>query len=117
MSILDTIDNAIADWDLSADAMRWTPEPTATPGHAASGSDIVRFAESCGLALDAWQRAVVDRQLTIHINAFHRAVGEAMQAMGRTLGPLFDELHGGQPRRSERVTRMRRAYPKRWRRR
>lgn len=31
MNILDTIDNAIADWGTSPDAMRWTPDTPKPP--------------------------------------------------------------------------------------
>jgi hypothetical protein len=82
--ILDLIDNAIEAWDVSGDAMRWTPEPVEQPWYAAEfergeqrpyghftivdetrlwGPDMIRQVEELGLALGfqmtEWQREVL----------------------------------------------------------
>lgn len=38
-TILDTIDNAIRDWQTSPDAMRWTPEPPPADRGASEAGD------------------------------------------------------------------------------
>lgn len=119
-SILDTIDNAIADYELSADAMRWTTErpALAAGGHVAATPDVAAFVESCGLVLTEWQRQVANRlcteQITVRFDAaawqMRRIVAEAMKGLGDAIRPLLAELRKGEPCRPERVARMRRAY-------
>lgn len=44
--VLDTIDRAVDDWVVSADAMRWTPEPASVHPPVLLVSDAQAFAES-----------------------------------------------------------------------
>lgn len=126
-AILDTIDNAIADYELSADAMRWTPNPSApaTGGRITPAPDVAAFAESCGLVLTEWQRQVANglyaEQITVCVDAavepFRRAAAEAIRGLSLAFAPLVDELRRGKRQRSVRVTQIRRAYRakrKRW---
>ncbi|HEY9415198.1 MAG TPA: hypothetical protein VIQ30_10595 [Pseudonocardia sp.] len=106
MTILETIDHAIEDWETSPDAMRWTPEPppahpwlaydttprfdsttpvidperltaTVTMVQGTFGPAVADFAEHAGLVLTAWQRDVVDRLF-----------GEVPMSFGFDLSPL-----------------------------
>jgi hypothetical protein len=62
VSILDTIDNAIADFGVSDDAMRWTPDAPAEIDDAPLGGVVLRnwVATNVDIRLDAWQRQVLE---------------------------------------------------------
>lgn len=94
-SVLDTIDHAIADHELSADAMRWTPEPPdmADGGHVAIGTDLATF-------IAEWQRDVILDQMDRTATWLMRRA-----QIWAAVPPAL--LASRQP---ERVTRMRRAY-------
>ncbi len=99
-SILDTIDNAIADCGVSADAMRWTPEP---PPFADDASEVARLIGEGAESI--WVRIVAA------FEPLARQFAEAAEAFkgARLTYALIDEAYRNQ-RRPERVTRMRRAY-------
>jgi hypothetical protein len=57
-NVLDTIDNALADWETSGDAMRWTPgkAATAAPVGAAVTLTLPEFLEAWRAAVEALNR-------------------------------------------------------------
>lgn len=56
--IIETIDQALEDYELSDDAMRWTPDPVAAglapyPRHV---DRVAQLAAAAGFPLEPWQR-------------------------------------------------------------
>lgn len=115
MSILDTIDNAINDHELSTDAMRWTPERA-----TAAGPDIASFAESLDFPLTEWQQRILDHRdrievdlgrVHVHMRIVADQFAQAMKGIAAAFQPLIDETHRAlELRRPARVTQLRRAY-------
>lgn len=119
-SILDTIDNAIADHELSADAMRWTPDPQpaggghvpalpdiarlfelppgflTTGGRVTATPDVAAFAESCGMVLTEWQRQVANNlyheQITVRFDATARQMRRIVAEAMKGLGDALRPL-------------------------
>ncbi|TDC34201.1 hypothetical protein E1211_17795 [Micromonospora sp. 15K316] len=103
-SILDTIDNAIADWETSADAMRWTPEapeqPTGLVIHTPTLEQLATAAQIAA-AGDVFAR----------IGAHFEQIRRALEPAWRALAPLVEADRELQ--RRQRVSRIRREYGRR----
>ncbi|HEU4543002.1 MAG TPA: hypothetical protein VFR23_17865 [Jiangellaceae bacterium] len=86
MNILDLIDNALEDYSLSGDAMRWTPEP-------ASGS--IAESPTAGMTEEPPTRLTIDE---IHewsntfMNVLTARMREVADAVGPALATISDEV-------------------------
>lgn len=85
--ILDAIDSSLRDNSVSADAMRWTPDPEAAE---LTGEGYTR-----GDGAGGWPTLVIVDEvdwdaISAELNAFFRSFAEAAQAMGQTLHPFAE---------------------------
>lgn len=86
--VLDSIDHALHDWDTSADAMRWTPEPIPVPPQLdpeAVRLALVRVGEVATRAVEAYrsiftQFAAKMADLLPRMNELGRQIREAQAA-------------------------------------
>jgi hypothetical protein len=111
--ITEVIDNAVRDYSVSGDAMRWTPEPPGPPripGVWPLPNDVVvRFELELAPFLDALERA----------RASVRALGEAAERAGSKVAwCVLDETRTARDAKRERMRRLHTAYRakrgKRW---
>ncbi|PWR08589.1 hypothetical protein DKT68_15345 [Micromonospora acroterricola] len=116
MSIVDTIDHAISDWETSPDAMRWAADASA-PQPASGG--IAGLAEALDIPLTQWQQLVLAHptrmaadfdRVRVSFTAAATQFAEAMKGIGAALRPILDEGLWTEAPRLARVTRLRRAY-------
>jgi hypothetical protein len=109
MSITDSIDNAIWDYGVGPDAMRWSPEDP--------NGDLPRQAIAT-FRLDDDFIDAFEFDPGHFVEAFERA-REAMQELGETLGAWFDETKRltspEDQARHGRLRRMHSAHPAKWR--
>ena len=110
VSILETIDNAVRDYELSSDAMRWTPEAHRTPEQTKpAGDDVVRFVDQCGPRLTPWQREalrIAFNPVYVHIHALGRRSSRTWSSLMAAL----DALDLAKLNRRARISTMHRAY-------
>lgn len=115
MSILDTIDGALRDCEVSSDAMRWTPSPPSAspePGgvifELPNGYRPARAWQPVDIALsiDTSQFEAAFRQIGEAVSRFARSCAEAVKSMA----PIVEAVNGA---RAERVSAMHREYRRR----
>lgn len=94
MSIIDTIDNAIRDYGVSEDAMRWAPEPSREAQFRPMPTVVVRF--------------------EVDTREFVLSVGQAREAARRAglakLWTWIDETRDWQAAKRERIRRIHQLY-------
>ncbi|MEU7771241.1 hypothetical protein AB0C44_07935 [Micromonospora taraxaci] len=98
-NVLDTIDRAVSDWETSADAMRWTPEPPKQP------IPLV-YLPSVDEVVIAARTAEAFAQVRIQMSAVAEKFAEAMKGIAAALAPLLKQPSA----RPERVAHLRRSY-------
>lgn len=102
MSILDTIDGALRDYETSGDAMRWTPEEkSGIPVRDGISVDIDIDTADFDAALEAFSRSM-DRAaeaITRMFGAVKSAVESTALALGQMGHSMHLSLHPGQHKR------------------
>lgn len=88
--ILETIDQALDDYDTSDDAMRWSPDPVAAgvAPYPRCSELVDRICEITGLELTSWQRGWLEAVLegppsTELVDARHAPPAQHGPAFGR----------------------------------
>lgn len=109
-AILDTIDHAIADWETSPDAMRWTPDPPPEqPTRQWVAFDTTPL-------LDSERLTASFTFVQAGLYELGRAFTEVARSFQRTYGHLIvidEAIRWPYPLRSDRVRRMRSMYRQR----
>ncbi|MEU5946298.1 hypothetical protein ABZ793_12140 [Micromonospora sp. NPDC047465] len=104
-SILDTIDNAITDYETSTDAMRWTPEPPATPPAPPVLLPAITITPEQAEAMRARLAAAFEP-----VRAHLARIGEALKQSWDGMQPMLSEAQRLEQARAARVSRIRGDY-------
>lgn len=100
-TVVETIDKAITDYELSIDAMRWSPDGFPEPEPVVLPRVEVRFEI----------RAAAFAEATARLQAAFRALG---QAVGEALKQLDPTVREADTARRARLRRMHSSYPAKW---
>ena len=87
MSILDTIDGALADYETSADAMRWTPEKRTRQGPLGGGQISLDGSNWLPVSFDSTPLLPV---ITIDTSQFEAAVRQAAEQLAELMRPCWE---------------------------
>lgn len=103
-NVLDNIDHALHDWDMSPDAMRWTPEPVNAPQPPVLDvtASMIRMGEVMRDAQEKLARAFTNMAtsiIKIQVQIRHLIAGQREAEARIRRSALHSEYHRRQKRR------------------